>query len=133
MRLILIDNNSGYINGDTADLPQYTLAGAEFPMTQSDLQLPADAILAARWMDEGMWLEFGRSYEFLSRAPHDTSTGYLVYRADVGGSDAIPVVQDGTNQETINAVERDCEFLGYVAVVPCDDEWLAADEYRAIV
>lgn len=117
MRLILIDNGSGLIFGDTADLPRHVFAGNEFPVTQTDFTRPRDAVYAARWLDEAVIGEFGRGYEFMAHAPRDTGTGYRVYRADVDGSDAVPVVQDGQDRDTIEAVERDCEFIGYVAVI----------------
>lgn len=117
MRMILIENNSGFIFGDTADLPRHTFAGDESPITQSDLAASRDAVHAARWLDEAVVGEFGRGYEFMAHAPRDTGTGYRVYRADVDGSDAVPVVQDGQDRGTIEAVERDCEFIGYVAVI----------------
>lgn len=46
--------------------------------------------------------------------PRTTETGYDVYRADINGSDAVPVVQDGQDRETIEAVERDCEYVGFI-------------------
>ena len=109
-RYILIDNASGYIFGDTADLPRHTFAGDEFPVDQNSLT-PQDA---ARWLDETVVKDFGRSYECHSRAPDSNTMGYLVYRADINGSDAVPVVQDGQSRETIKAVERDCKFVCFV-------------------
>ena len=56
----------------------------------------------------------GREYGFVRYDPRDTRAGYLIYRADIKGSDALPVVTDGKNQETIDAVHRDCRFEGFV-------------------
>ena len=56
----------------------------------------------------------GREYEVIGHNPGDSSTGYHVYRADVNGSDAVSLVLDGQDQEMIDAVERDCEYVGYV-------------------
>ena len=65
MRLILIDNYSGYIFGD------YTGAC----LTEAARMIDAD---------NG---EYGRTYTVHSRAPRDTRDGYHVYRADVRGSE----------------------------------------------
>lgn len=102
-RYILIDDHSGYIFGDTADLP----SAASGDMT------PARA---AQALDESLG-EHGRSYE--EHGPGyrpDGVMAYHVYRADVGGSEAVPIVQDGQDSEMIRAVERDCVK---VAVVTC--------------
>lgn len=101
-RYILIDNNSGYIFGDTAD----------FANGRSDLS-PADA---ARLLDESIG-EIGRDYVEHNSNPRSTITGYRVYRADVRGSEAVPVVHDGQDQETIDEVVRLCEFVGFVECV----------------
>jgi hypothetical protein len=58
--------------------------------------------------------EHGREYGFVRYEPRETRTGYLIYRADINGSDALPVVTDGKNPETIDAVHRDCRFEGFV-------------------
>lgn len=100
-RFILIDNNSGYIFGDSADHN-----GAIFSGTAEEYAAALDASIG----------EHGRAYEMLSRDPQTSGTGYHVYRADVDGSEAVPVVFDGQDQETIEAVERDCEYVGFIAV-----------------
>ena len=102
-RYILIDNNSGYIFGDSADFA----AGNQPDLTP---------IEAARRLDESIG-EHGREYRELSSAPHDTRTGYAVYRADINGSEAVPLIQDGQDQELIEAVNRDCEFVAFIEVV----------------
>lgn len=99
-RLILIDNNSGYIFGDTAD----------FADGRADLT----PVEAARLLDEKVVGEFGREYREHSGSPSSTVTGYLVYRADINGSEAVPVVQDGQDQEMIDAVMEQCEFVCFV-------------------
>jgi hypothetical protein len=101
-RYILIDNNSGYIFGDSADFA----AGNQSDLTPTE---------AARLMDESIG-EHGREYRELSCMSRDTRTGYAVYRADINGSEAVPVVQDGQDREMIEAVERDCEFVAFVEV-----------------
>ena len=101
-RYILIDTNTGYIFGDSADFA----AGH-----QSDMVSIADA---ARMLDESIG-ERDRTYTEYPSRPEGAS-GYEVYRADVLGSEAITVVQDGQCQETIEAVMRDCEYAGFVKV-----------------
>lgn len=97
-RYILIDNCSGYIFGDTADF---------FTASTSAL-IPIEAAAA---LDASIG-EHGRTYEDVSRsALASNETGYHVYRADVHGSDAVVVVHDGQDAETIEAVERDCEYV----------------------
>ena len=93
MRLILIDNYSGYIFGE---------------FCSSDYA-GACLIDAARATDADN-VEYGRTYTVRSRAPRDTRDGYHVYRADV----RVPVITDGQDPEIIGAVERDCEFMGFV-------------------
>ena len=63
-RYILIDNGSGFIFGDTADLKGYEHLG----------QLEHDAIQAARLVDENEVGVHGRSYEFQRANPRDTRT-----------------------------------------------------------
>lgn len=99
-RYILIDSYSGYIWGDTADLPGF------------DASAPAgdEAIIqAARLVDESIG-ESGRAYEYRRSDPRTSETYYRVYRAD----EALPVIEDGQDSEMIEAVERDCEFVGVV-------------------
>ncbi len=103
-RYILIDNNSGYIFGDSADLD-----GRIFSGTPIEYAAALDASIG----------EHGRTYEDVSRyALASNDTGYHVYRADVDGSEAVAVVVDGQDADTIAAVVRDCE---YVAAIRCQE------------
>jgi len=98
MRYIIQDSYTGYIWGDSADFA----AGKDAP----------DSIVAAcRMLDESIG-ECERTYKEVSRL--SGQDGYIVYRADINGSEAVPIVQDGQDQETIEAVERECQLLGYV-------------------
>jgi len=116
MRYILIDNCSGYIFGDTADMPRVPISTSEgFPMTQSELSGSDGPILAARWLDEAVIGEHGRAYATVHSLASN-ETGYLVYRADGNGSDTVCIVQDGQDADTIEAVRRDCDL---VATVRC--------------
>jgi hypothetical protein len=44
---------------------------------------------------------------------------YHVHRAEIGGSEAIPLARAGQDQETIDEVERLCRL---VAIVTCSEE-----------
>lgn len=103
-RYILIDQHSGYVFGDTADMPR-TVADADLT-----------PLLAARLLDESTGSP-GR--EYIEHGPHSAATregtgGYFVYRADINGSEAVPVVHDGQNTETTAAVERDCQLVAFI-------------------
>ena len=110
-RYILIDNYSGYIFGDTADMPDHVFAGENYPVSQSGL----DIATAARWLDEAVIGEFQRTYETKSR-PDGDECGYLVYRADIDGSEAVSIVTDGQDREQIDGVISCCRYEGFVAV-----------------
>lgn len=105
-RYILIDSNSGNIWGDTALLGNWHQECT-----------PLDA---ARMVDEDAG-ERGRRYEELSRNPQTTQTGYDVYRADINGSEAVRVIDRGDDEELIEAVQRDCEYVGFVACYEAQD------------
>lgn len=106
-RYILIDNHSGYIFADSADFE-----GRIFTGTPEEFAADLDA-------SNG---EHGRTYEFGIRAPRSDATGYHVYRADHSGSEAVPVVHDGQDQETIEAVERSCQYQGFIAATRQSDD-----------
>lgn len=97
---IIVDAYTGYVWGDTRDFKgkAYT----------------AESIVdACRELDEQVTKDFGRAYEQVPSLPGDT--GYIVYRVDVNGSEAVHVVWDGQDKETIEAVESNCALVGYVA------------------
>jgi hypothetical protein len=103
-RYILIDNYSGYIFGDSADLNGHIFSG-----TPVEFAAALDASIG----------DHGRTYEDVSRHTlASNEAGYHVYRADVDGSEAVAVVSDGEDQETIDAVVQDCE---YVTTIRCQD------------
>ena len=99
-RYILIDNASGYIWGDSADLHGKIFSGT--------------ALEYAKALDESLKAG-GRSYAEQSSANAGQS-GYHVYRADINGNDAVPVVWDGQSQETIDAVTESCRYEGFIAI-----------------
>lgn len=100
-RYILIDSDSGYIFGDTADFA----AGQEISRIKD----------AARLLDESIG-ERGRTY-LEHDSPRNSVTGYNVYRADINGSEAVPVIHDGQDQKQIDAVEAACEYVGFVECI----------------
>ena len=102
-RFILIDNASGYIWGDSADLNGKLFSGT--------------AVEFARALDDSIGAH-GRDYA-LTHNPRDRSTGYHVYAA----TDAVPTVWDGQDDETIEAVERDCDYAGFVAILTTKGDW----------
>ena len=99
-RYILIDNNSGYIFGDTADFG----AGAGLD----------DPIDAARRLDQHIGGMTG-TYVFFPYNPPVTKEGYHIYRADIDGSEVVPLVWDGQDKDTIDAVTSNCRYVGFVA------------------
>ena len=110
-RFILIDNCSGFIAGDTADF------NGGIAQVQID---GGSAIDAVRELDETIVGEHGRAYEDVSRLA-DNETGYLVYRADVEGSDAVAAVWDGQDQDTIDAVVASCPLVAAIRCVSGQD------------
>lgn len=111
MRLILIDHDSGYIFGDTADMPTDHVIDDEAMRDHA-----ITPTLAARWLDEAVVREFGRVYvqHGPDYRPAANEPAYHVYRADVNGSDAVGVAWDGQDPEEIAAVERDCRKIAVV-------------------
>ena len=103
-RYILIDNASGYIWGDSADV-----AGWIFVGTPLEFAAALDRSVGAHGC---VYAEVGR--RDLAR----NEAGYHVFRVDVDGSEAVVVVEDGTDQEMIEAVTRDC---AYVTTIRCTD------------
>lgn len=123
-RYILIDNSTGYVFGDTADLPASHVfshdgpAGDEFRAGDMAKNCAPSPIMAAQWLDEATVGAFGRTYtqHGPDYAPVAGEDAYHVYRADVRGSEAVPVVTDGQDQEMIDAVERDCIKVAVVTI-----------------
>lgn len=117
-RYILIDNASGYIWGDSADLDGKIWNG-DFINANGDLDHDASPIGFARALDLRVDPSgtSGREYEEVSRHTlAGNETGYHVYRADVGGSEAVAVVQDGQDRDMIEAVERDCQYVTSIKI-----------------
>jgi hypothetical protein len=98
-RYIIIDQASGYIWGDSADLNGRVFNGTPLEFAQA--------------LDRTNGEHDRRYYELTYSGLH--ARGYHVYRVDVGGSEIVPVVTDGTDQSMIDAVERDGQYLGFIA------------------
>jgi hypothetical protein len=106
-RYIAVDNCSGYIWGDSADLNGHIFTG-----TPLEFSAALDAAIGTPW---------DRTYEETSRyALASNETGYHIYRADVNGSEAVAVINDGQDQEMIEAVMRDCEYITTIRCVDAD-------------
>ncbi len=76
---------------------------------------------AAQRLDEYLG-EHGRIYE--EHGPGfrpDSGGAYHVFRADIHGSEAVPLVDDGQDQDTIDDVERLCRKVAVVTWGPRDD------------
>jgi len=96
---IIQDAYTGYIWGDTRDIDGKPYA--------------ADSIVdACRELDRSIDGSDDRVYSEVSRLSGDT--GYLVYRVDIKGSEAVTIIHDGQDRETIKSVEDDCDLVGYV-------------------
>jgi len=107
-RYILIDNHSGYIFGDTADMPlNHEIDGVPV----RDLTLTPE--IAARWLDEAVQGYYGYNYREVYHLSYG-ETGYQVYRADIDGGDVVPIAHDGSDPDAIAAVERDCPFVAHI-------------------
>ena len=101
-RYILIDNCSGYIWGDSADLN-----GAIFEGTPLEYAAALDASLG----------ELGRTYKEISKYELPSyADGSRVYRADVHGSDAVAVVWDDQDQDTVYSAIKDCEYVTTILI-----------------
>lgn len=121
MRIILIDNSSGYVWGDSADLGGRVFSGDDVLRINpaADLRDERDWAMAfAEALDRDIGGE-SREYERVGRL--DGRSGYRAYRADVDGSEAVPVVQDGQDGETIEAIERDCHKICEIASRSAED------------
>jgi hypothetical protein len=105
-RYILIDSNSGYIWGDSGDI--------DGPARD---EAPIDA---ARRLDESL-REYGRIYTEVNAHELDgNQSGYRVYCADVDGSEAVPLVVDGQNPETIREVKELCRYVTSIRIDDSD-------------
>lgn len=119
-RFIIIDSSTGYIFGDTAVLPKsHVFQGGEFAGEKAGA-VGMSPELACRWLDETIG-EAGREYEECSASDLRSGvTGYEVYRADIGGSEAVTVANDGTDQEAIDAVREYCALVARFRIVGAD-------------
>jgi hypothetical protein len=118
LQIILIDTDSGYIWGDSSDLD-----GDIFQLSESDCDQigprhpTADdwALAFARALDESLG-ERNRTYVMQSpAAARNGQSGYMAYRNDINGSEAVGHIRDGQDKEVIEMVERDCQLIGFIA------------------
>ena len=101
-RYILLDNYTGFIWGDSADIGGRTVSG-----TPVEVAAALDAAIDG----------YSRTYKEVSRHEMASNeTGYHVYRADVNGSEAVAIAGDGQDQDAIDAVLRDCEYVTSIRI-----------------
>lgn len=95
---IILDVDSGYIWGDTRDVGGKSVS--------------FDSIVdACRAINESVG-NFDFNYNEVPQL--SSKCGFKVYRVDINGSEAVPVIHDGQDDETIASVDRNCDFVGYV-------------------
>ena len=111
MRVVLIDLGSGYIFFDSADLEADGRRGI-----LPDYGVDPYPLQVARAGDR-MIGEYGRTYEMVTAQP---DRGYAVHRVDVGGSELVPIIEDGQDAETIHFVTEHAPLLGFVAYHDAD-------------
>ena len=101
---ILIDKSSGYVWGDSRDLEGKIFTG--------------DALEFAEALDKST--KAWEPGEYRWAADPTGAVRYFVYRVDIAGSEAVSVVHDGQDQDTIAAVESSCRYEGAITFVPDD-------------
>ena len=118
-RFIMIDNNIGYVFGDTDHLPKdHVFLAGEFAGEKAGT-LEISPELACRWMDEVIG-EVGREYEECRASDFRGATGHLVYRVDINGSEDVPAIEDGTDENEIDAVKDRCVLVARIRIVEYD-------------
>lgn len=105
-RYILIDNASGYVWADTSDID-----GKAVPV-----ETPEEA---CRVVDESLGVH-GRQYAEATRLASN-ETGYHVYRADIDGSEVVPLIEDGQDPDTIQAVQDSCLKVALIRCFPGEE------------
>ena len=95
-RYIIIDRISGYIWGDSADLDGKIFSGSPLEYAAA-----LDASIG----------ELDGDAEYTETNKSDPDATYDVYRADIGGSEAVAVIRNGEDREIIEAVENDCAYV----------------------
>lgn len=117
MRIILIDIHSGYIWGDSADLRGRPFAADAALAIRPGMDIRSEeafALAFAEALDRSIGGE-PRTYAMLSAgAARNGAPGYMAYRADIDGSEIVPVVHDGQSKEEIEAVESSCRRIGFI-------------------
>ena len=117
-RIILIDSNSGYIWGDSADLDGRVF-NLDAALAISPNLDPHDegefAVAFAEALDRSIGGHPERDYAMVRASVASSGrSGYMAYRADIDGSEAVPVVHDGQSREEIEAVESSCRCIGFI-------------------
>lgn len=111
MRIVLIDSCSGYIWGDSADLDGRIFSQDDAYAIREDGDF---ALAYAEALDRSIG-GAPRTYAYGNASTaRDGVTGYRVFRADIDGSEAVGVVHDGQNKDTIDAVIENCPEIGFI-------------------
>ncbi len=101
-RYIFIDRNSGFIFGDSANIDGKIVNGSP-----CDVAYELDMSIGYPYPDANF--SHGIAYEETARSDLDAT--YDVYRADINGREAVVAIEDGQDQEIIEAVRRDCQYI----------------------
>ena len=103
-RFIVINNRTGYIIGDTANIGGKIVA-VDHPVE------------ACRYIDEVRGAR-GKNYTQVARGDLTlNAAGYRVYRADEAGAELVPVVVDGQDTHVIEDVESQCPLVAMIRVM----------------
>jgi hypothetical protein len=108
MRLILVDNYSRCILGDTAGFAAGV--GDWIAAIRDGIDAERLSLLAARLLDEQIgerdWI-----YEFSGERACEVSIGYLIYSPR---SSALPLVDDESGPESLALLAEICDYVGFV-------------------
>ena len=108
-RYILIDHDTGYVWGDTGDL--------DGPARQETPLEAARRLDLAYGETDRAYTEHAPDYRPPSLrfgAASPATSAYHVYRADLDGSEVVPIIWDGQSREAIEAVEALCRKVAVV-------------------
>tara|TARA_R110000822_G_scaffold75024_2_gene180290 strand:- start:5407 stop:5712 length:306 start_codon:yes stop_codon:yes gene_type:complete len=99
MRYIIIDRNSGFVFGDTADR-----------WWRMDEAHPAGPLEATKSLDHALMVDTSEMHYAITDK-YDAKVTYDIYSAE----DCFPVVRDGQDQSVIDLVCKRCAFTASVA------------------
>jgi hypothetical protein len=109
MRLVLVDNYSRCILGDTAGFAR-NFEDWRGALAASAEDAAALSLLAARLLDEYIG-EYDWAYEFSGERACEVSIGYLVFRPR---NAALPVLEGEWSPEALSFLAETCDYVGFV-------------------